>query len=305
MLERLEQRNLPRNVEGKFWKGPDVRITTDILLNATAKVPILIYPESLPSMDCLYPNNLPFLHGSVRSRWAQLGVDLEEELGSRIAGALVASRDPKDSITSPFFGEVVLHNRAARSIHIPKGSRIFRFYYDAKGSALSGEELIYDFTSGNIKVEGEPGKDWVWAYGSEDSRRDDNIIGMHVKINPRGRRWIPPDVDSVVTVDDSADDYRTKIDEFLVPVPHTQEAILWVGQTNRITLSSVEAVLDRETLSNIDVNARRLTRGYQINSRLIDDGKTNWPVRVEILSPTKRSAISNFVTFHFRRNLHI
>ena len=301
MVERLSQ-----SVENKFWKGTDVQVATDVFLNTATRIPILIHPESLPPMDSLGPNNLYFLHGSVRSRWAQLGVDLEEEVGPRIAGALVASIGPKNKVTSPFFGEVVLHNRAARSIHIPKGSKIFRLYYDVKESALFGKDLIHAFTSGNIKIEGESGRDWAWAYGSEDSREDDNIVGMHVRIDSRGRRWIPPDANNIaVTVDDSMPDYRTKIDELLVPIPRTQETILWVGQTNKVTLSSVEAVLDRQTRSNIDVSARRLTRGYQINSRLIDDGRTNWPVRVEILSPTTRSAISNFVTFHFRRNLRI
>jgi hypothetical protein len=304
MVERLS-----RSIENKFWKGPDVQVATDVFLNTaarTARIPILIHPESLPPMDGLVPDNFYFLHGSVRSRWAQLGVDLEEEVGPRIAGALVASVGSKDKVTSPFFGEVVLHNRASRPIHIPKGSRIFRLYYDVKESALFGKDLIHAFTSENIKIEGEFGRDWAWAYGGEDSRGDDNIVGMHVRIDPRGRRWIPPDADNIaVTVDDSIPDYRTKIDELLVPVPHTKETILWVGQTNKITLSSVEVVLDRQTRSNINVNAKRLTRGYQINSRLIDDGRTNWPVRVEILSPTTRSAISNFVTFHFRRNLRI
>lgn len=301
MVERLS-----RSVENKFWKGLDVEAATDVFLNTTARIPILIHPESLPPMDGLDPDHLYFLHGSVRSRWAQLGVDLEEEVGPRIAGALVASVGPKDKVTSPFFGEVVLHNRAARSIHIPKGSRIFRLYYDIKESALFGKDLLHAFTSGNIKIEGEFGKDWAWAYGGETSRVEDNIIGVHVRIDSRGRRWIPPDTDNLpVTVDDSMPDYRTKIDEFLVPIPHTQEAILWVGQTSKITLNSVETVLDKETRSNIDASARRLTRGYQLNSRLIDDGRTNWPVRVEILGSTTRSTISNFVTFHFRRNLRI
>lgn len=301
MVERLSQ-----SVENKFWKGPDVQVATDVLLNTAARIPILIHPESLPPMDSLDHDSLYFLHGSVRSRWAQLGVDLEEEVGPRIAGALIASLGPKGKVTSPFFGEVVLHNRATRSIHIPEGSRIFRLYYDVKESALFGKDLIHAFTSGNIKIEGEFGRDWAWAYSGEEAKEDDNIMGMHVRIDSRGRRWIPPDTDNIpVTVDDSIPDYRKKIDEFLVPIPRTRETILWVGQTNKITLSSVEVVLDGQTRSNIDINTRRLTKGYQINSRLIDDGRTNWPVRVEILSPTTRSAISNFVTFHFRRNLRI
>lgn len=295
-----------QDVERGLRKGPDVQVATDVLLNGTAQVPILIHPEGLPHMDSLDPKDFYFLHGSVRSRWAQLGIDLEEEVGPRIGGALVASVDPKDKIISPFFVEVVLHNRAARQIFIPKGARLFRLYYDTKESALFGKDLVYTFTSGNIKIEGEFGKDWVWAYGSETPKTEDNIMGMHVRIDSRGRRWIPPNADNTsVTVDDSVPDYRTKIDELLVRIPYTQERILWVGQTNKITLNSVEAVLDRETLSNIDVNTRYLKRGYQINSRLIDDGRTNWQVRVEILSPTTRSAISNFVTFHFRRSLPI
>ncbi len=304
MHERLRS----QNEERKFWKGQDVQVATDVFLNTTARipVPVLIYPESLPPMDSLDPVNFYFLHGSVRSRWAQLGVDLEEEVGPKIAEALIVSVGPKDKPTSSFLGEVVLHNRAARPIHIPRGARVFRLYYDVKEAALFGKDLVYAFTSGNIKIEGEFGKDWSWAYSNGTPRVEDNIVGMHVRIDSRGRRWIPPNADNtVVTVDDSIPDYRVKIDELLVPVPHAQERVLWIGQTNKITLSSVEAVLDRETLSSIDMSARRLTKGYQINSRLIDDGRTNWSVRVEILSPTKRSEISNFVTFRFRRNLHI
>lgn len=301
MVERLSL-----SVEGRFWKGPDVQVATDVFLNTTARIPIVIHTESLPSMNGLEPNDLHFLHGSVRSRWAQLGVDLEEEVGPRITEAFVASVGPKEKVTSPFEGEVVLHNRAARPIHIPEGTRIFRLYYDIKESALFGRDLVYAVSSGNISIEGEFGRDWAWAYSSEGSGGEDNIIGMHVRIDSKGRRWIPPDINNTpVTVNDSEPNYRAKIDEILAPIPHTQERILWIGQTNKVTLSSVEAILDRETLSNIDASARRLRRGYQINSRLIDDRITNWPVRVEILSSTTRSAISNFVTFHFRRNLRI
>lgn len=296
MLERLSQ-----NVERKFWKGSDIETATDLILNRVARVPFIIHPDNLPSIDRLSPEDFHFLHGSVRSRYAQLGLDLDENVGLGVADAIIKHKGAHE----PFYVDVLLLNRSSRSIHVPKGARIFRLYYDVKESALFGRDLIHAFTSGNIKIEGEFGRDWVWAYGGEDSRGDENIVGVHVRIDSRGRRWIPPDANNIaVTVDDSMPDYRTKIDEFLVPIPHTRERILWVGQTNKITLSAVEVVLNKETRSSIDVSARRLTRGYQVSSRLIDDGRTNWPVRVEILSPTTRSTISNFVTFHVRRNLH-
>lgn len=294
MVERLSQ-----SVERKFWKGTDIETATDLTLSSAARVRFIIHPDNLPSVDRLSPEDFHFLHASVRSRYAQLGVDLDENVGLGIADAIIRHK----GVPEPFPVDVLLLNRSSRSIHIPKGARIFRLYYDVKESALFGKDLIYAFTSGNIKIEGEFGRDWVWAYGGEDSRGDENIIGVHVRIDARGRRWIPPDENNLaVTVDDSIPDYRTEIDEFLAPIPYTRERILWVGQTNKITLSSVEVVLDRETRSNIDVSARRLTRGYQVSSRLIDDGRTNWPVRVEIVSPTTRNTISNFVTFHVRRS---
>lgn len=99
---------------------------------------------------------------------------------------------------------------------------------------------------------------------------------------------------------DIGPNYREEIDRLLEPVPETNEQILWIGETPRITIpNAIEAFLDSAAYSLLPSDALEPRRGYHINSRLADAG-SDWPIRVEIVSPT--TGFGDMVLLYFYRN---
>jgi len=127
-----------------------------------------------------------------------------------------------------------------------------------------------------------------------------NHVGMYVLINPGSRKWIPPDPDGMpIAVDDKTHDYRTVISSLLQPIAETDEPNFWIGETPKITLGPlVDAILDRRVVIFSPGGLPISTELVQINSRLIDGGKTDWSVRLEILGRTSVSELL-YVRFSF------
>src|SRR5258708_29113137 len=84
--------------------------------------------------------------------------------------------------------------------------------------------------------------------------------------------------------------------QFLI-VQDSTRPILWVGESQPIIrLKNVDAVLHTAVVEQI--NGRGVV-GAHINSHLIDGGKTNWHIRVEVVSKTTQVEIPNFVYMTF------
>ena len=299
MLERLSY-----NTEGKFWKGPDVVTSKDVLLNRHADVPVIITRDSLPSLSGLPPEALRNVRVSIRSRYAQLGIDINEAAGEQIAQSIIQDghQAMDGTLKGQFETPVLLFNLCARPVSIPKGTHLFRFFFESIQPIVSGENLISLIDAGEIKVGGESGLDWVWSYKNKSEHTENNIVGIYMRIKPEGRRWIPPHVsDDPISINNEGD-YREKIDALLRPIPQNYKEILWIGETESITLGkSVDVVLDSFVRQNIySLYVKGL--GIQINSRLIDGDKTHWPIRVEVLSRTSVDRIPNYVHLSFFRN---
>lgn len=302
MLEQLSH-----NVEGKFWKGPDLVTTVPVTIYDHAHVPFLVTPQSLPPLRGLPPEALRYVHASVRSRYAQTGLDVYEAATQQVARAIMDNRMQNiyGDITREAEVDILIFNHCARPIHLPEGSEVFRFYYELARPAIYGEELVQMVQDREIQIEGKYGADWVWAHSDPrlGGRRD--IAGIYVRIKDEDRRWIPPhpeDEPIVVDQESRLHDFRDKIGQLLEPIPGDDRQILWIGETIPVTLdASVEAILDKAVIQDIHKITLK-NFGVQINSRLIDGERTNWEIRVEVLSPTSRLLIPNFVLLYFIRN---
>lgn len=294
------------NVEGKFWKGPDIATAADVMIYRYTNTPVIITPNSLPPLHGLPPEVLSgVVRASVRSRYAQIGIDVHDDIGGQIAQWIVENdKQALDgSIKEQFEARALTFNHCARPIFIPRGAHLFRFFYEFAQPVVRGKNLIALVSSGEIKVDGAYGSDWAWSY--EHTGAGENIIGMHIRIKPEGRRWIPPHHDDEpIVIDDRGSDYRKEIDDLMYPIPEDESEKLWVGETVPINLGpSIEAILDKVVVRDIgkfDIG----TLGLQTNSRLIDGGKTHWPIRVEVLSATTPERIPHYVHLHFLRNGH-
>lgn len=301
-----------RNVGEKFWKGPDLVTLEDVIVYRYTNVPIVVAPNSLPPLHGLPPEVLSgVVRASVRSRYAQLGINLHDDIGGQIAQRIVENdKQALDgSIKEQFEARALTFNHCARPIFIPRGAHLFRFFYEFVQSMVRGKDLISLVESGEIKVNGTYGFDWTWSYSEKGKDTENNIVGMQIRIKTEGRRWIPPDLDNKPLVldlayDPTGYDYRKRIDTMLEPIPYDEREKLWVGETVPINLGpSVEAILDKVVVRDIegfDIE----TLGLQTNSRLIDGGKTHWPIRVEVLSATTPERIPHYVHLHFLKNGH-
>lgn len=304
MLERLG-----RNVEGKFWKGPDVVTAEDVTIYRHTNIPIIITPKSLPPLHGLSPEALNgVVRASVRSRYAQLGIDLHDDIGGQIAQQIVRDnyQTVDGDIKEQFPAWAFTFNRCSRPIFIPKGVHLFRFFYEFAQPMVRGKNLISLVNSEEVKVDGAYGSDWMWLYNRIGSG-EDNIIGMQIRIKDEGRRWIPPDPDNKPIVldlayDSTGYDYRKRTDAMLEHIPYDDREKLWIGETVSVNLGRrIDAILDKIAVR--DSNKFEIeTLGLQTNSMLIEGGRTDWPIRVEVLSATTPEVIPNFVHLHFVKN---
>lgn len=305
MLERFS-----RNVEGKFWKGADIVTAEDVTVYRHTNVPIVITPDSVPPLFGLPPEALSYAKTSVRSRYAQLGVDLHDDIGGQIAQWIVENdkQTLDGGIHEQLNTKAFVFNRCARPISIPKGVHLFRFFYEFAQPMVRGKDLVSLVKAGEIEVDGRYRFDWLWAY-NERGKGIDNIVGMQIRIKDEGRRWIPPDPDNKPIVldlayDTTGYDYRGKIDAMLEPIPYDTEEKLWIGETVPVNLGKrIEAILDKIVVSDSS-KFEIETLGLQTNSRLIDGDRTRWPIRVEVLSATAKEVIPNYVHLHFVANGH-
>ena len=293
MAERLRH-----NIEGRLWKGSDVVTTRPIILNQSQStaVIVVITPDSLRPHDSFFPKSPDSLQVSTRSRLAQVGLEVHGINKDSVPQDVRASWKNLNGNMLTFEAAVDVTNHCKRPIRLDKDFPMFRFFHESSDSVLKGKTLASIFAEGSLRIEGEEGADW------ELSHRN----GLFVRINSQGRKWIPPDRDNKpIVIDDSTlegVDYRGKLDPLLRPIPRVEEKILWIGETPRITLSEdLEVILGKSAFHDYR-DIRGDTTGIQINSRLIDGGKTDWAIRVEILSPTNPDKMPNFVHMRVVKN---
>lgn len=329
-MERLS------NSERKFWKGPDFETleNSTILPRKIGRLFVSVRPQNLPSYS-----QHPFTSGvciSTRSRYAQLGLevcDFNEFLKIRVISQKTDMYEmdifeKKEEIAPSYEGilmdllktemrsrygdvsplrtrnpqefRIEVKNHSTRPIIIPPGSRLFRFY-SLYGSKILNQELVSSVESGGIKIDGRFGEDWMWSLKRKGDR--EKIDGIIVRIKDENRRWIPPDPDNTPLSISDEGDYRGGLENFLEPIPQTDEKILWIGETPKITIrSSLDALVDWMVFQDKNGwnESSNIKCGTHINSYIIDGG-TDWPVRVEVVSPTTPEKMPNFVLLRFFR----
>ncbi|MDP2637969.1 MAG: hypothetical protein Q8P26_02830 [Candidatus Levybacteria bacterium] len=270
-----------------LWKGPNIVLAerTVIPPKTIVEVPVIVYPESLPlkkdwSLGTVFP-----LKVSVRSRFAQAGLDIDDKTGNELLSQSNGS-------TKPFKSNVKVISRVERPIEGLAETGLFRLYAQKK-PFLTGYPLEKMAKDERIKIDGKKGDGWEWAFDEEGR----SPIGIYIRINDNNRKWMPPSLKPLL-VDDKVKDYRRLLDTELEDVPlGLKEDILWIGETVKVTLGGVNGILDQVTHTHLNPNSSR-GFGKQINSRLIDE-ETDWAIRVEILSKTTWREMPNFVRMRF------
>lgn len=305
-------------VERGLWKGPDIVTAQSVVINHYEQVPVVITEKSIPpDFSFLTHGTSRFVRGfvrkdydlypSVRSRYAQVGLNIDnrivEQIGEWLRNSIHLNEGGRSS--NSITPTITVENRGARPVILEEGAHLFRFFNEDYRLYVRDDELVDAVKSGLIRIQGERLGDWTYSYGQVAKSRLPRPTGIFIRINPENRGWIPPDSNNEpVLIPDSGDGYRNVIDSLLKPVPEERtKRILWIGEAIRTTLDpSIDAVLDMIAVKGIKTDQDILDRstwGTQLNSRVIDGGKTDWPIRVEIVSPTSPNIIPHFVHLRF------
>lgn len=305
-------------IERGLWKSPDIVTAQSAVIKHYEKVPVVIAEENIPHNfnfsgygtpwfmrdlmmkgHCIYP--------SVRSRYAQLGLNIDNEFVSQVGRWLRNNPhlDKEGRFPNTITPFITVENRGSRPVALDAGTHLFRLFSEDYRAYLRGDELVETVKFGLIKIQGERLGDWAYSYGQTAESKLPRPTGIFIRVNAENRKWIPPNSnDEPVRISDSEEHYRKTIDSLLQPIPKEQtKQILWIGETLRVTLdSSIDAILDTAAIRGINSDMDILdqnTWGTQLNSRIIDGGKTDWQIRTEIISPTSPDKISNFVHLRF------
>lgn len=278
------------------WKGPDLKTTGEdkiVLSGSTLYITVLVNPANLPDLTELDPTKVK---PSTKSKLAQLGLEVDESVGRWI---VVQAKEnfEKEGVSRPFEMSILTKNHSLRPIIIESGSPLFRLYIP--GSYIEGESLKNLMESGQIEIDGNRGKEWDYVYPHVYPRT--NPYGLAVRLNSGKKLWIPSGENneplSVREVQQAAN-YRDYLRTKYKPVPRTADKILWIGETVIMKLSpGIDAELEKTVFPNL-VALKGGESGSQIAARLIDGGKTEWEVRVEVLGPTD-SEVANYAVFRF------
>lgn len=306
-----------------LWKGPDIATAQSVVVNHFERVPVMITKESIGPYP-YYPyralwsvrnfvyGDPPYIYPSVRSRYAQVGLNIDNRLVNQIGEWLQYNThlDEKGDVPNSIIPVITVENHSSRPVILDKGAHLFRFFKENYTSHLQDYELVEAVKSGLIKIQGERLGDWTYSYGQVAGRKLPRPVGIFIRVNPENRGWIPPHSENKqIYIPDLGEGYRKTVDSLLEPIPGERiKKILWIGETIKVTLAqSVDAVLDTVALRDIRTDkdfTDAKTWGIQLNSRIIDGGRTDWPVRVEIISSTSPDEIPNFVHLHFVKNGH-
>jgi hypothetical protein len=290
------------------WKGADIKVGADVVIKDSAIVSIVIDQGALPEDDNFFISSIRGLKASTKSRLAQLGLEVDESVGRQVS-ELASKRGYKIGSGTIITAQALVHNFSARPISLEKGTDLFRFF-DTPKKSLEGEDLLVEgedlldlFLNREIQISGHRRKDWDWTHGNGYIKSNGDINGVAVRIKSGNRLWIPPsDIPISAREIQEAEDYRSMLGLYFVPVPITEQSIFWIGETVDMSLGKgIEAELGKAVAPNLAAIGSLDKWGEQINARLIDGGKTKWPVRVEVLSSTAADRIPNYVTFRFMR----
>jgi hypothetical protein len=282
--------HLGHNLQEAFFKTPDLAIVRPALVNPGSSTAVSVVIDDKTRVLVKSARNLDMISASMRSRYAQLGLDMDSEEAPEFIKQLLLQ-----GATADF----QLYNHSLRPVQLSEDTRLLRLFYEPADAILAGKELSQAIGDGRIQLGGARGKDWEWAYDDLGKR-----VGVFIRISGR-RLWIPPGED-VISISSEGPDYRSEIDGILKPLPVLEDdkKVFWIGETAvSIALGvSIEGVLDSRILRDLD-NPSLDFVGTQTNSFLIDSG-TKWPVRVEVKSLTDPRKIPNFARFHFLQNGH-
>lgn len=276
LLQALEDRSV--------YKTADVPILDSVTIapGQQEAIRIPLSPSNLPILDKVPIQALDFMSISVRSRWAQAGLDIGGPLERATLvhtkpGGFEYSQEHKAHIA-----KVWAKNHAARPLNIPAGSNLYRYFYIDDRNQVQGEELAELIRHKDLQIFGRYGEDWsVQSELGKDGKPTPSRICLTV--HSETFRAVNPFDPTPLTVSDDSSDFREELDQALIPAAPSLMRQLLIGETVGVKMpQGVNGKLSPLSLTPFSLNGfEGSVLNYQTCSRLLDGGR-NWPIRVEI-----------------------
>lgn len=279
--------------EGRFWKGPDVETLSDFILHpfGVGIVPVALTEQMRSVLEAsLVQHPKARKRVSVRSRYALAGLDVDSMMVERRINRSFFQYPSEDSSII----QVPIRSHAPRPVRLLEGTQLFRFFVDPGMDCIKNENLTSLLRSGGLRL-----GDGKWYFRLDPG--SGVKMGVFIPIDPGSRRRIRPDSQDPIVIDGQMTDYRQFLDGFLEPLTFstTQKDCFWIGETVHLTLpAGVDAIIDGVVRIDKDGRIRRES-GRHTNSRLIDGGKTDWGIRVEVVSSIASQRIPNYLALRF------
>lgn len=285
------------DLEGKIWKSVDFRTTEqvelppknlDIKKPRTISVPIKIPEDNIPKalqQSVWIPRDNRLCHISIRSRLAQIGVG-----SPRIHEAMWLVHQTKYDEQS-----IELINYSPRPIIIPKNFEVGRIFSFAAATLLKDDRLDEALQRSDLSV-GEAALKHRDYQGS--------VNGLYIPIAANNRLTFLPSDEPIMVTDGPV--YREAIRQQMVPVEVAideygvnPKTMFWIGQTaSKIVLPEDLDVFIavKGQLPPQLPNSKQTPNLLHTQSPLLDGGRTNWPIKVELVGNPDEL---QYVLFHF------
>lgn len=299
---------LLHKLDGKLVTGPDVALAQDLYINPQDRISVpVIIPHLSPPLNRLPPHVYPYARVAMRSRMAQLGLEVDENSMLTITESLKRfyAGNVGDSQNEMYEAKVDIHNGCARPIYLPEGTDIFKpYFWDGKPTVAS--HLLKLFDEERIKITGTENVDYRFFF-DEYGTSEENIRGIEMKINEEKRMWIDDSTMDPLTMHNETTgnlgfDYRKVLNDLFTAIPlNKKEPILWIGETTSIlTLHpSVHGHIDRKVGQFRSEEERKHIHRMAL---LLYGGRTDWYIRTEIESPTTPGVIPTSIFVEFIDN---
>ncbi len=295
--------------ESRLLKGEeDVFVLQDTLFQpGRTEAVVRIDPKCIPPFTTITAAALSEMRISMRSRYAQLGLDVDEHIVHAISRIQTLRPDffHEGGMRESLALTIPVMNWARRPVMLSEGSRLFRFFYwNPAKNRVRGKALGELLDRGDMQIHGEYGTDWLFQYRHPYTRKSDDIIGVFVRLDEE-KLWIPEDMSTITISDNGPVDYRDEIANYLSPVPKTEEELFYLGRTKPVISLRVgtDAILSRNAWAGkAHPLITRPSTASQTNSPLIDGG-TDWQVIVEIVGKTTDSHVPSWVSLQIAQGI--
>jgi hypothetical protein len=287
----------------KILTGADVRVCEDVLVPAGKQTKLLVRvgPETIPPFEILTLDKINRMNVSVRSQLAQRGFDISDYIVEALL-RVVQETDIKLG-GNGYLLEANGTNWSKRDMLIKANTGVFSFsHWDRRQNLIGGKTLKGIIRSNNsmIGVSGEEGIDYAFMHYPVDSEDDNDIVGIYAKIDDK--KIAPREGSTPVVIQQGARNYRAEIEMDSEEVAPTDSQTLLICQTtSTIKLApSVNAVLARKVVSGIDsVHIKHQWSGMHINSLYLYGGRTEWPIKLEILGKNAGEDQPRYTVLYF------